>query len=322
MKSGRHPRKRKALIDGLPLPSETEEWRTLGDLVGEVRRQRTPAAREHGCRGRHEDGAGWRAPVPEGARGSRGNRPADPSARGPDPVAADLRQHYEATGSRDLEEADYRLEHLKAFFSGRRAAAIGQAEATAYVIKRQGEQASGATINRELAVLIRMLRLAYENGKLPPAAGSPEAQGGGASLRVFEREQYEAVRRHLPVDLQVAVAIAYTYGWRMQSEVLALERRQLDLEAGTLRLDPGTTKNDEGRLVYLTPEIKALLASQLERVEALPEAHRADHPVPLPVSHRPAPTGTPPQRFPEGVGAYGTISAVPWSTPACPSASR
>ncbi len=77
------------------------------------------------------------------------------------------------------------------------------------------------------------------------------------------------MRRHLPVDLQVAAAIAYVYGWRMQSEVLALERRQLDLEVGTLRLDPGTTKNDEGRIVYLTPELRVLLAAQLERVEAL-----------------------------------------------------
>ena len=38
----------------------------------------------------------------------------------------------------------------------------------------------------------------------------------------------------------------------MQSEVLMLERRPLDLEAGTLRLDTGSTKNDDGRLVYLT----------------------------------------------------------------------
>lgn len=36
-----------------------------------------------------------------------------------------------------------------------------------------------------------------------------------------------------------------------------------------MRLDPGTTKNDEGRIVYLTPELKRLLAGQLERVEAL-----------------------------------------------------
>jgi hypothetical protein len=127
-----------------------------------------------------------------------------------DEVAADLRQHYEATGSRDLEEADYRLEHLKAFFSGRRAVAIGQAEATAYVIKRQGEEASGATINREFAVLIRMLRLAYENGKLLRLPVVRKLKEAAPCSGFFEREQYEAVRRHLPADLQVAVAIAYT----------------------------------------------------------------------------------------------------------------
>jgi integrase len=59
----------------------------------------------------------------------------------------------------------------------------------------------------------------------------------------FERAQYEAVRRHLkPEDLQVAAAIAYTFGWRMQSEVLTLELQHLDLDAGTLRLE---TRYDE-----------------------------------------------------------------------------
>jgi integrase len=77
------------------------------------------------------------------------------------------------------------------------------------------------------------------------------------------------VRRHLPPDLQLAVAIAYTYGWLMQSEVLTLARRQVDLEAGTLRLDPGSTKNGEGRVVYLTPEVKTLLAAQLERIRTI-----------------------------------------------------
>ncbi len=84
-----------------------------------------------------------------------------------------------------------------------------------------------------------------------------------------ERDQFLAVRRHLPDDLQVAATIAYTFGWRTQSEVLTLERRQLDLKAGTLRLDPGTTKNADGRIVYLTPELAVLLAAQLERVDKL-----------------------------------------------------
>ena len=49
---------------------------------------------------------------------------------------------------------------------------IGQADATAYALARQAAKASNATINRELAVLIRMLRLAYENGKLSACRSS------------------------------------------------------------------------------------------------------------------------------------------------------
>ncbi len=39
-------------------------------------------------------------------------------------VARDLRQHYQATGSRNLEEAEDRVEHLDRFFNGRRIASI------------------------------------------------------------------------------------------------------------------------------------------------------------------------------------------------------
>ena len=51
--------------------------------------------------------------------------------------------------------------------------------------------------------------------------------------------------------------------------MLSLERRQLDLETGTLRLELGTTKNDEARTVYITPELRTMLAAQLERVDQL-----------------------------------------------------
>jgi len=51
--------------------------------------------------------------------------------------------------------------------------------------------------------------------------------------------------------------------------VRALERRHLDLEAGTLRLDAGATKNDEGRVVYLTSELRGILGAQVERVKEL-----------------------------------------------------
>ncbi len=184
-------------------------------------------------------------------------------------AAEDLRAHYQATGERDLEEVRPRLAHLAAFFRTKRLAAIGPADLTRYIARRQVEGASNGTINRDLAVLGRMLRLAYENGKLLRLPLIHKLKEARPREGFFERAQFEAVKRHLRPDLQAAVSIAYAFGWRMQSEVLTLKREQVDLGACTLRLDPGTTKNDEGRLVYLTPELVALLHAQDERVQLL-----------------------------------------------------
>jgi len=161
------------------------------------------------------------------------------------------------------------VKHLTVAFRGRRLANIGQVEVDQYVVARSSQGAKSGTIRRELGTLTKMLRLAYKNGKLLRLPLLDKPKEGPAREGFFEREQYESIRRRLDAGLQVAVTIAYTFGWRMQSEVLPLQRRQLDLEAGTLRLDPGATKNDEGRVVYLTAELKTLLAAQVERVDAL-----------------------------------------------------
>ncbi|PYN45042.1 MAG: site-specific integrase [Candidatus Rokuibacteriota bacterium] len=184
-------------------------------------------------------------------------------------LAADLRRYYQTTGKRRMKEAETRLRRLDKFFVGYRVAAISPSTISAFVEGRQKENAANATINRELATLRRMLRLAYKGGKLLRLPVFEMLKERAPREGFFERDQYESVRRRLRPDLQVATMISYTFGWRTQSEVLTLERRHLDLEAGTLRLDPGMTKNDEGRIVYLTPELKALLATQLNRVETL-----------------------------------------------------
>ncbi len=184
-------------------------------------------------------------------------------------AASDLLQFYTTTGKRDLEEVEWRLKHLGRYFAGHRIVSIDPADVTAYSAARQTQGASGGTINRELALLKRMLRLAYENGKLVRLPVIRLLKEAAPRAGFFERGQFEAVRRHLPEDLQVAVTIAHTFGWRIRSEVLNLKLTQVDLKAGTLRLDPGQTKNDDGRLVYLTPELKAMLDAQVGRVMSL-----------------------------------------------------
>jgi len=182
---------------------------------------------------------------------------------------ADLLTHYIATGDRDVTEVTPRLAHVDGYFHGRRLAGIGPADSTAYAKRRQEAGAANATINRELAVLGRALRLAYEHGKLARLPILRKLKEAPPRSGFFEADRYAAVRRHLDADAALACDVAYTFGWRMRSEVLCLEWRHVDLKIGILRLDMGSTKNEDGRVVYLTPALREAFAAQRERVRDL-----------------------------------------------------
>jgi site-specific recombinase XerD len=209
-------------------------------------------------------------------------------------LAADLRLHYQTTHHRDAKDVERRLRPLDAFFADTRAVDLTEAALTRYVAHRQasttrrGGPPANGTINRELSLLGTMLRLAARRQKVlrPPTITLLKEAAPRAGF--FEPAQFAAVRRRLRPDLQLAVDLAYTYGWRVRDEVLTLARRHVDLEAGSVRLDPGSTKNGEGRVVYLTPALAATVAEQVTRMHALERrlgrvipwlfAHAADGP--------------------------------------------
>ena len=80
------------------------------------------------------------------------------------------------------------------------------------------------------------------------------------------------MRSHLSADLRPVVEVAYITGWRVRSEILTRQWRHVDLEAGWLRLDPGETKNGEGRMFPITPELRVVLERQQQRTLALNKA--------------------------------------------------
>jgi integrase len=184
-------------------------------------------------------------------------------------AAQDLLAYYRPYGTRNAVGAEGKLKQLTRYFAGIKLGNIDAAAILGYVNHRLKLGRAAATINVELATLRRALCLAREHKKLDDVPVIRMLRPAEPRSEFFQREQFEAVARGLPDDLALVIRVGYVYGWRLSSEVLTLTKAQIDLHEGTLRLEAGKTKNRDGRLVYLTPELQAAIADQLSRVKVL-----------------------------------------------------
>lgn len=185
-------------------------------------------------------------------------------------LLGDVVTDYRVNARRSLSDLERRIRlHLLPFFRGRIAINITAADIRKYVELRQAEKASNGQINRELAVLRRAFSLGVEAVKVTMAPKFSLLQENNVRVGFFERDQFEAVRRYLPEELKAVITFAFITGWRVNSEVLPLQWRQVDFDAGTIRLDAGMTKNGEGRVFPFTAELRSLLGQLRANTTAL-----------------------------------------------------
>jgi integrase len=179
-----------------------------------------------------------------------------------DELAQDVVHDYLANQKRTVRDLQTRIDrHVGPFFGGRRAASITTADIRKYITRRQAEGAANAGINRELSVIRRAFNLAMQSGKMMHKPYVPMLKENNVRTGFFEPEQFSSLHKHLPDYLKPFVHFAYITGWR-RGEISGLQSRQIDFEAGRVTLDPGTTKNDEGRVFPFTRELRALLENQ------------------------------------------------------------
>ena len=183
-------------------------------------------------------------------------------------LAASIREDYAINKRRSSRRVEDYLKHLTAFLSGMRASAITTERIRGYIAKRQSEKATNGTINRELACLKRMFRLAY-NQTPPKVAGVPYIPmlEEHNVRRFFTQEEYLSVRGALPDYAQVAVTIAYHTGMRI-GEILTLKWSQVDLVQGKISLAPMQTKTETPRVIYMTADLYQVLAEAKRRQQA------------------------------------------------------
>lgn len=184
-------------------------------------------------------------------------------------LAKMLENDYAANG-RKARVIKSPLAHLKRYFGEHcRAIDLTTDRITAYATERQAHGAANATINRSLAALKRAFTLAARAGKVSAKPYVPMLVENNRRKGFLERSQYETLRAHLPDYLRPVIDTAFTTGWRITSEILTRQKHHVDLDAGWLRLEPGESKNGEGRMFPLTPELREVLQAQLESTRAL-----------------------------------------------------
>jgi integrase len=172
---------------------------------------------------------------------------------------------YRLNQRKSLKRATQSVSYLLNEFGKHRANAITTPRITDYIKKRLKEGFANATVNRELAALKRILNLAAK--QTPPQIERvpyiPMLKENNVRKGFFEHESFVALRDALPSYLKPFVTFAYKTGWR-ETEIAELTWNQVDLNAGIVRLDPGSTKNDEGRTVYLDSELQELFSTLVE----------------------------------------------------------
>ncbi len=180
-----------------------------------------------------------------------------------------VEDEYRTNNRKSLDRVQYHRKHLARSFAGWRAQDITVTELRIFVVRRQDEGASNAEINRELSTLRRGFNLALQAEKILCMPYFPKLEESAPRAGFFELEEFNAVLQHLPGCFKAPTTFAYLTGWRFASEVLPLQWRNVDFEAGTIRLDMGTTKNKDGRVIYMTAQLRTLLEEQRQKTLTL-----------------------------------------------------
>ncbi len=183
--------------------------------------------------------------------------------------AALIRQDYMMNGRRSEKSVGHALAHLLAGLGdSMRLSRLDTARVEAYKSARLATGAAPATINRELAALSRMASLARHQHGLTVPFVVERLEERNVRTGFFEEDAFRAVCQRLRPELAALATVAKLTGWR-RGELVSRHWRHVDFTAGWLRLEPEETKNRDGRMFPLIPELRVVLEAQRARVEAI-----------------------------------------------------
>jgi integrase len=119
-----------------------------------------------------------------------------------------------------------------------------------FVRQRLADGVSNSTVNGSLRLLRRMLKLAYEDRKIPMMPVIRLLKENPARKGFLDQKKFDELIKRLPLHLRALVTFLYWCGVRL-GEAQQIEWQQVDLKAALIRLEDEQTKSGEPRVIPL-----------------------------------------------------------------------
>jgi len=174
-----------------------------------------------------------------------------------------VEEDYRDNARRSLPQLLSRLKRLRPAFDNVRAVDFSTDHVKRYRTARLNEGAKRAAVNREIEVLARAWSLAQkcDPPKVTRSFHFPMFEEDNIRTGFLEHDQYQALHEALPVYLKPLLLVAYHVPCRL-GELTNLLMTQLDFNARAIVLNPGETKNREGRHLPMFGSMRECLLMQ------------------------------------------------------------
>lgn len=159
------------------------------------------------------------------------------------------------------------LLHVNQFFKGRPASAITTDLVRKFIRKRQDDGARPSTINRNLALLRRMLVLAKREGRVAEVPHIPMLRESDPREGFLYPDEFDKLRAAMPDNLKPIFTYLYFTGCRVgAAKAVDWSQIVIDADKVEVRLRGSQVKNRKPLLLPLPDDLALMLRQQARKV--------------------------------------------------------
>lgn len=176
----------------------------------------------------------------------------------------DLQNDYIINRRKSIKDLTYKLDaFLMPYFGSMLVTDVTPGVIQDYVRQRiEKDKVKNGTINRELSYILRAFNLGALNGRVSFVPKIRKLKEAPPRTDSYTEEDCIELYKKLPDYIQAIVIFANYTGWR-RSEIIRIKKEHVDLEKNEVWIPPGESKNEQSRIIAMSPKVREVIKERL-----------------------------------------------------------